>query len=120
MTTVMTCRFKDLEVVLFGAQHLPVSQRRSLLKRYHFDTFKNSDVCTTIGTESGIEVQEYLNHHDANHICIISNAEDMRPLEDYRLRFNILPPFIAASNMLCKPYCNKMLKQNQSSRRKLF
>lgn len=97
--------------------YFTIAEKRAFLSSYGLATYP---FCKSVMTEGGIEVQEYLNHHSADNICIVSDQEDIRPLGDYRLRSSTFFLLHKIHKVLQKPYQNKMEKQNRNSRRKQF
>lgn len=108
---------KDTQIVFIGMSYLGSVQKKMFLSSYGLQYYEYTK---TIGTTGGIEVQEWLNHHNVDNICIVSDQEDMRPLEYYRIRSSALFLNHKIKKMLTQPYTNKMAEQNRKSRRKQF
>lgn len=59
--------------------------------------------------ESGVAIQEWLNHNmRTEHICIITDNDDVRPLNEYIVRPSTFMMYHNVSKMLKMPYKNKM------------
>lgn len=59
--------------------------------------------------ENGVAIQEWLNHNmRTEHICIITDNNDVRPLNEYIVRPSTFMICHNVSKMLKMPYKNKM------------
>ena len=91
--------------VLFGLNNLSIQQRKKFAKEYNMLSFT---ISCTIGTPDGIEIQEYCNKSNIEHLCVISNKKDIRPFQRYRIYPFIFFLFTRIFLKLRLPYINHM------------
>lgn len=109
---------EDVVIVSIGYGRFGVSNRWKLCNELCLQRF---EVSPYLDLDKGVEVQEWINHHvDINRICIVSNEEDVRPLENFRIRFSKFFLGWKIRKMLRVPYINKMSKQIEGNMRKMF
>lgn len=115
---IMECtKCKDVDIVFFGLNGFNNAQKEKFMQSWGISSFNHIKSVTVNG---GIEIQEYLNHHKAESICVVSNQEDVRPFEKYRIDPSSSFLWYKIKKMFRKSYINHMKRQNSFSSRKQF
>lgn len=99
-------RFPEVFIILFG-----MTKKNDNIKYAQCKTgCMHINVSLTRSVpESGVAIQEWLNHNmRTEHICIITDNDDVRPLNEYIVRPSTFMMYHNVSKMLKMPYKNKM------------
>lgn len=105
MVRKLRFRFPNAFIILFGMK----KENDNIKYAHERSGCINVNVSFTRSTpENGVAIQEWLNHNmRTEHICIVTNCNDVRPLNEYVVK----PGFMKYHNiarMLHQPYKNKM------------
>ncbi len=109
---------RETMIISIGFGGMRTMYRRKLCNELGLDRF---EVSCYLGMDKGVEVQEWINHHyNIEHVCIISDEEDMRPVEEYCIFYSKFFLKQRIKKMLSYRYINPVKRQVEECNRVMF